>query len=177
SLEFLMGRTLGNSLINSGIYDEADDSMKQLGLELNDLLEEENDAGLGNGGLGRLAACFLDSMATLDLPAFGSGIRYDYGIFKQKFMDGYQQEEPDNWLRNGNPWEVCRPEKKRIIRFHGKSTTYRDVNGKVWHSWVDTEDVLALPYDTPIPGYDTETVNTLRLWSAKSLAGFNLQEF
>jgi len=177
SLEFLMGRTLGNSLINSGLYESADDSMKQLGLELNDLLEEENDAGLGNGGLGRLAACFLDSMATLDLPAFGSGIRYDYGIFKQNINNGYQEEEPDNWLRNGNPWEVCRPEKTKNIRFRGKSVTYRDNNGKLWHSWVDTEDVLALPYDTPIPGFDTDTVNTLRLWSAKSLDGFNLAEF
>ncbi|NQZ57126.1 MAG: glycogen/starch/alpha-glucan phosphorylase [Lentisphaeraceae bacterium] len=177
SLEFLMGRTLGNSLIYNGLYDEADASLQELGLELTDLLEAENDAGLGNGGLGRLAACFLDSMATLDLPAVGSGIRYDYGIFTQIIENGYQLEEPDNWLRTGNPWEVCRPERKRTISFYGKTITYRDHNGQTWHSWVDTEDVLALPYDTPIPGFGTETVNTLRLWSAKSLTGFNLQEF
>jgi starch phosphorylase len=177
SLEFLMGRALGNTLINSGLYERADETLKELGVELNDVLEQEHDAGLGNGGLGRLAACFLDSMATLDLPAFGSGIRYDYGIFKQSIVNGCQVEEPDNWLRNGNPWEVPRTDRQKIIRFYGKSTTYRDINGKVWHSWVDTEDVMALPYDTPIPGYGTETVNTLRLWSAKSLFGFNLAEF
>jgi len=177
SLEFLMGRTLGNSLINSGLHDKAKAALKDLGIELSDLLEEEHDAGLGNGGLGRLAACFLDSMASLDLPAFGSGIRYDYGIFKQSIRNGYQIEEPDNWLRDGNPWEVCRTERKKTIRFHGKSQTYRDNSGKLWHSWVDTEDVVALPFDTPVPGYDTETVNTLRLWSAKSKFGFNLEEF
>ena len=177
SLEFLMGRALGNSLINSGLYEKADETLKELGIEINDILEQEHDAGLGNGGLGRLAACFLDSMATLDLPAFGSGIRYDYGIFKQSIVNGRQVEEPDNWLRNGNPWEIPRNERQKIIRFYGKSTTYRDNNGKVWHSWVDTEDVMAQPYDTPIPGYGTETVNTLRLWSAKSLFGFNLAEF
>ena len=177
SLEFLMGRTLGNSLINSGLHDKAKAALKDLGIELSDLLEEEHDAGLGNGGLGRLAACFLDSMASLDLPAFGSGIRYDYGIFKQAVRNGYQIEEPDNWLRDGNPWEVCRTERKKTIRFHGKSQTYRDNAGKLWHSWIDTEDVVALPFDTPVPGYDTETVNTLRLWSAKSKFGFNLEEF
>ena len=177
SLEFLMGRTLGNCLINSGLFEEADSTLRELGVELTDLLEEENDAGLGNGGLGRLAACFLDSMATLDLPAFGSGIRYDYGIFRQGILNGRQIEEPDNWLRDGNPWEVRRTERNKTIKFYGKSTTYRDINGKVWHSWVDTEDVMALPYDTPVPGYGTETVNTLRLWSAKSMFGFNLDEF
>ena len=177
SLEFLMGRTLGNSLINSGLHEKAAAALDELGIELSDLLEEEHDAGLGNGGLGRLAACFLDSMATLDLPAYGSGIRYDYGIFKQAIQNGYQIEEPDNWLRLGNPWEVCRTERKKVIRFHGKSVTYRDNAGKLWHSWVDTEDVVAMPYDTPIPGYGTETVNSLRLWSAKSQTGFNLEEF
>ena len=177
SLEFLMGRTLGNSLINSGLHDKAAAALKELGIEISDLLEEEHDAGLGNGGLGRLAACFLDSMATLDLPAYGSGIRYDYGIFKQSIRNGYQIEEPDNWLRHGNPWEVCRTERKKVIKFRSKSVTYRDNAGKLWHSWTDTEDVLAMPYDTPIPGYDTETVNSLRLWSAKSQFGFNLEEF
>jgi glycogen phosphorylase len=177
SLEFLMGRTLGNTLINSGLFDKADETLKELGVELEDLMEQEPDAGLGNGGLGRLAACFLDSMASLDLPAFGSGIRYDYGIFKQSIRNGAQVEEPDNWLRNGNPWEICRPERKKAIKFYGKSSTYRDHDGKLWHSWIDTQEVIALPYDTPIPGYDTETVNTLRLWSAKSVSGFDLGEF
>ncbi|MCH2207080.1 MAG: glycogen/starch/alpha-glucan phosphorylase [Lentisphaerales bacterium] len=177
SLEFLMGRTLGNTLINSELFEKADEALKELGIELEDLLDEEADAGLGNGGLGRLAACFLDSMATLDLPAFGSGIRYDYGIFKQSVNNGYQVEEPDNWLRNGNPWEICRPERKKAIHFYGKSTTFRDHDGKLWHSWIDTDEVIAMPFDTPIPGYDTETVNTLRLWSAKSVFGFNLEEF
>ena len=177
SLEFLMGRTLGNTLINSELFEKADKELKDLGIELEDLLDEEADAGLGNGGLGRLAACFLDSMATLDLPAFGSGIRYDYGIFKQSIHDGHQIEEPDNWLRNGNPWEICRPERKKSINFYGKSTTFRDHDGKLWHSWIDTAQVIAMPFDTPVPGYGTDTVNTLRLWSAKSVSGFNLQEF
>jgi glycogen phosphorylase len=177
SLEFLMGRTLGNTLINSELFEKADETIKELGFDLEELLDEEADAGLGNGGLGRLAACFLDSMATLDLPAFGSGIRYDYGIFKQTINNGFQVEEPDNWLRNGNPWEICRPERKKAIHFYGKSTTFRDHDGKLWHSWIDTDEVTALPFDTPIPGYDTETVNTLRLWSAKSVFGFNLEEF
>lgn len=177
SLEFLMGRTLGNNLINCGIYEEAKEMLASIDVELEDVIDEESDAGLGNGGLGRLAACFLDSMATLDLPAFGSGIRYDYGIFEQKIENGFQVEEPDNWLRDGNAWEVCRPDRKVRIRFHGKSSTYRDKEGKLWHQWIDTEDVLAMPYDTPITGYETDTVNTLRLWSAKSLFGFNLDEF
>ena len=120
SLEFLMGRTLGNSLINCGFFDQADSALKELGVELEDLLDEEMDAGLGNGGLGRLAACFLDSIASLDLPGFGSGIRYDYGIFRQKIDHGHQVEEPDNWLRFGNPWEVVRPERKRVVKFYGQ---------------------------------------------------------
>ena len=177
SLEFLMGRTLGNNLINCGIYEEAKEVLASVGIEIEDVIDEESDAGLGNGGLGRLAACFLDSMATLDLPAYGSGIRYDYGIFEQKIENGFQVEEPDNWLRYGNAWEVCRPDRKVRIKFYGKSSTYRDKDGKLVHQWIDTEDVLAMPYDTPITGYETDTVNTLRLWSAKSLFGFNLQDF
>jgi glycogen phosphorylase len=177
SLEFLMGRTLGNSLINCGFFDQADSALKELGVELEDLLDEEMDAGLGNGGLGRLAACFLDSIASLDLPGFGSGIRYDYGIFRQKIDHGHQVEEPDNWLRFGNPWEVVRPERKRVVKFYGHVECYKDHNGKQWCTWVDTEDVLAMPYDTPIPGFSMGTVNTLRLWSARSIFGFNLKDF
>ena len=177
SLEFLMGRTLGNSLINCGFFEQADGALKELGVELEDLLDEEADAGLGNGGLGRLAACFLDSIASLNLPGFGSGIRYDYGIFRQKIDHGYQVEEPDSWLKYGNPWEVARPERKRVIKFFGRTSTYTDKEGKLWHTWLDTEDVLAMPYDTPIPGFKMDTVNTLRLWSARSLFGFNLTDF
>ena len=177
SLEFLMGRTLGNNLINCGIYQEAKEVLAGLGFEIEDVIDEERDAGLGNGGLGRLAACFLDSMATLDLPAFGSGIRYDFGIFEQKIENGFQVEEPDNWLRYGNAWEVRRPNRKVRIKFYGRSNTYTDNNGRIWKQWVDTEDVLAMPYDTPVTGYETETVNTLRLWSATALFGFNLDDF
>ncbi len=180
SLEFLMGRALGNALINLGIDGSATEAMRSLGLDLEELLDEELDAGLGNGGLGRLAACFLDSMATLDYPGFGCGIRYDYGIFKQKIVDGAQVEEPDPWLRMGNPWEIQRTDRQQTIKFYGRVQMYRDnrdASGKTWFSWTETEDVLAMPYDTPVPGYGTATVNTLRLWSARALHDFNLGDF
>ena len=177
SLEFLMGRTLGNNLINCGLFDDASFILNELGAEIEDVLDQEADAGLGNGGLGRLAACFLDSMATLDLPAYGCGIRYDYGIFKQQIQDGFQVEAPDNWLRDGNAWEICRPERRRTIKFYGRTDTYTDNQGRTWHAWVDTEDIVALPFDTPVTGFGTSTVNTLRLWSAKSVDGFNLGKF
>ncbi len=177
SLEFLMGRTLGNALINLGLHDVAGKALRGLGLQLEELIDEELDAGLGNGGLGRLAACFLDSMATMDLPGFGCGIRYDYGIFKQKIVHGTQIEEPDPWLRYGNPWEIARTDRRQVVRFYGKTQTYKDNAGKVWHTWIDTEEVLAMPYDTPVTGYGTETVNTLRLWSSRALHDFNLSDF
>ena len=180
SLEFLMGRALGNALINLGIDESATEAMRSLGLGLEELLDEELDAGLGNGGLGRLAACFLDSMATLDYPGFGCGIRYDYGIFKQKIVDGAQVEEPDPWLRMGNPWEIQRTDRQQTIKFYGRVQAYRDnrdASGKTWFSWTETEDVLAMPFDTPVPGYGTTTVNTLRLWSARALHDFNLGDF
>ena len=177
SLEYLIGRTMGNALINLDIYDDVKEAAKELGFDLEDVREQEVDAGLGNGGLGRLAACFLDSMATLDLPAVGYGIRYDYGIFKQVFENGYQTEEPDNWLRLGNPWEICRPESSVIVRFYGRSEKCHHSKNKHKRAWVDTQEIQALPYDTPIPGYKTNNVNTLRLWSAKSAAGFNLTKF
>ena len=141
------------------------------------LRDIEVDAGLGNGGLGRLAACFLDSMATLELPSYGYGIRYDFGIFKQIIQNGYQVEEPDNWLARGNPWEMRRPELARIIHFGGRISKHPDDKNPYRRKWVDTQDVLAMPYDTPIPGYRNNTVNTLRLWSAESLYGFNLAKF
>lgn len=177
SLEYLMGRSMGNAMINLGVYDESKVALQELGYEIDDIRDEEVDAGLGNGGLGRLAACFLDSMATMDLPALGYGIRYDYGIFKQNIENGFQVEEPDNWLRRGCPWEIARPERSRIIRFYGRTEVARNDPNHRAKEWLDTEDVLAMPYDTPIPGYDTNVVNTLRLWSAKSLGGFNLYRF
>jgi len=177
SLEFLMGRALGNCLMNEGIYDEAGQALRQLGYDMEELRETEWDAGLGNGGLGRLAACFMDSMATLGLPAYGYGIRYEYGIFFQQIVQGYQAESPDNWLRYGNPWEFERPEDLYPVKFHGRVNQYYDDKGRFRSDWVDTEEIMAMAYDTPIPGYRNDTVNTMRLWSAKSTRDFNLDYF
>jgi len=177
SMEFLVGRMLGNSLINLGLYDECSKALEELGLELEELRELEWDAGLGNGGLGRLAACFLDSMATLGLPAYGYGIRYDYGIFYQKIQDGYQIEYPDHWLRYGNPWETGRPEFLYPVNFYGKVVKKENPCGDPFFEWVDTDQVMAMAYDTPIPGYGNDVVNTMRLWSAKSSRGFELNYF
>ncbi len=168
SMEFLMGRALGNSLINLGLYTNTAKAIKDISIDLEELRETEWDAGLGNGGLGRLAACFLDSMATIGYPGYGYGIRYEYGIFHQKIKDGYQVELPDNWLRYGNPWEMERPEFLFPVKFYGYATE---------KSWEDTEEVLAMAYDTPVPGYKNNTVNTLRLWSAKSTREFNFHTF
>eukprot|EP01029_Cantina_marsupialis_P004501 TRINITY_DN1454_c0_g1_i1.p1 TRINITY_DN1454_c0_g1~~TRINITY_DN1454_c0_g1_i1.p1 ORF type:complete len:832 (+),score=209.09 TRINITY_DN1454_c0_g1_i1:102-2597(+) len=173
SMEYFMGRTLGNSVLNIGIRDECTTALQKLGLELEECEEQEVDAGLGNGGLGRLAACFLDSMASLALPAYGYGIRYDYGIFQQKICDGWQVEVPDNWLADGCPWEIERPEYTVPIQFYGRVDV--DENGKF--AWIDTEVVNAVPYDYPIPGYRNDTVNTMRLWSARSPNEFDLQYF
>ena len=177
SLEFLMGRLLRNALLNLGIEDETAEALNRLGLDLEDVIEREKDAGLGNGGLGRLAACFLDSCATLSLPVIGYGIRYQYGMFHQRIENGYQVEEPDSWLREGFPWEIERIEYAQKIRFGGRSTAYEDDNGITRHAWVDTQDVLAIPFDIPIPGYQNDIVNTLRLWSASSSDAFDLNEF
>ena len=177
SLEFLMGRTLGNSLVNLGVYGETQKAMNELGYSLEDLREREWDAGLGNGGLGRLAACFMDSMATLELPAVGYGIRYDYGIFFQNIRNGYQIETPDNWLRLGNVWEFPRAEFTYVIKFYGRVEYFNDVDGKLRKRWVDTEEIVAVGYDTPIPGYRNNTVNNLRLWSAKASREFDLNYF
>ncbi|XP_071601228.1 glycogen phosphorylase, liver form [Heliangelus exortis] len=172
SLEFYMGRTLQNTMINLGLQNACDEAIYQLGLDMEELEEIEEDAGLGNGGLGRLAACFLDSMATLGLAAYGYGIRYEYGIFNQKIRDGWQVEEADDWLRHGNPWEKARPEYMLPVHFYG-----RVEHGAAGAKWVDTQVVLALPYDTPVPGYMNNTVNTMRLWSARAPNDFNLQDF
>lgn len=177
SMEFLMGRTLGNSLINLGVMEEWQTALKQMGIDVEELQEQEWDAGLGNGGLGRLAACFLDSMATMSLPAYGYGIRYEFGMFYQKIINGAQAEFPDNWLRYGNPWEFDRQEHLHQIKFHGRVESYRDERGETRYNWVDTTDVMALAYDFPVPGYGNETVNTMRLWSAKSTRDFELGSF
>lgn len=172
SLEFYMGRSLSNTMINLGLQSSCDEALYQLGLDIEELEDMEEDAGLGNGGLGRLAACFLDSMATLGMAAYGYGIRYEYGIFAQKMINGEQQEEPDDWLRFGNPWEKARPEYMLPVNFYGN--VIETPEGK---KWVNTQVIFALPYDNPIPGYKNNVVNTLRLWSAKSPVDFNLKFF
>jgi starch phosphorylase len=177
SLEFLMGRLLHNALLSIGIEDETREALNRLGLDLETVFDREWDAGLGNGGLGRLAACFLDSCATLSLPVVGYGIRYNYGMFHQRIDNGYQVEEPDPWLREGFPWEVERFEFAQTVKFGGHTTTYKDASGTTRYRWADTHDVLAIPYDVPVPGYRNEIVNTLRLWSAAATDEFDLEEF
>ena len=176
SLEFLMGRAMTNNITNMGLKDEVSKALKDLGYTYEELADVEPDAGLGNGGLGRLAACFLDSMATLDIPSFGYGIRYNYGIFRQQIKDGYQFEQPDNWLRDGNPWELPRPDLRFVVNFGGKVEMIRE-NGKDNYKWVDTEKIIGMAYDMPIIGYGGKTVNTLRLWSAKAVEDFNFADF
>lgn len=177
SLEFLIGRLLGSNIMNLGLWDDSKKAMEALGLDIEALRECENDAGLGNGGLGRLAACFMDSMTTLGIPANGYGIRYEYGIFNQRIVNGYQVELPDAWLSKGNPWEFARPEYAMKVKFHGHINMFNDAKGKLRVKWVDTEDVLAMPYDLPVAGYKTQAVNTLRLWSANSSEEFDLKYF
>jgi starch phosphorylase len=172
SVEYLIGRALTNGLLALGVYDDCRAALAEMGIELSQLEALEEDAALGNGGLGRLAACFLDSMATLDLPGFGYGIRYDYGMFAQAFKDGWQVEHPDHWLAAGNPWEFPRSEVVYPVKFGGR-VERRD---GVAH-WVDSDDVLAMAYDTIVPGYGTHAVNTLRLWSAKSTRDIDLAAF
>ncbi len=177
SLEFLMGRTLMNSVHNLGFDQQFREACNELGIDLDDVREIEPDAALGNGGLGRLAACFLDSMATLSLPGYGYGIRYEYGMFAQRIEDGRQVEHPDNWLRYGNPWEFPRPEVLHQVKFHGRVVQYEDENGVARYHWIDTDDVMAMAFDTPIPGYGTHTVNNMRLWAAKATRDFELRYF
>ena len=177
SLEFLMGRALSNAMLNLGLADDVEKGLFELGLQLEEIAANESDAGLGNGGLGRLAACFLDSCATLQLPVKGYGLRYEYGMFRQLVQNGYQIEEPDHWMREGNPWELERPEYTQRIQFGGRTENHRDDNGRLRVYWVDTQDVLAVPFDTPIPGYRNDTINTLRLWKAAATDEFDLHEF
>jgi starch phosphorylase len=175
SLEFLMGRSLGNAVINIDVEKEVAEALHELGFNLEEIRDVERDAGLGNGGLGRLAACFLDSMATLELPAMGMGLRYEFGMFNQKIENGQQREYPDEWLRFPNPWEFARTAGVMQVHFGGHVESYTE-NGETRHHWHAAESVEAMPYDTPIPGYKNNTVNTLRLWSAQS-DNFNLQTF
>ncbi|ACM21805.1 glycogen phosphorylase [Geotalea daltonii FRC-32] len=177
SMEFLIGRSLINSLINLDILEDFREAITSLGYDFEEIFDEEQEAGLGNGGLGRLAACFLDSMATMSIPAYGYGIRYEYGIFRQKIVDGAQMELPDNWLRYRNPWELDRQEHLHPVKFYGRVLTTTNKFGKTVSEWVDTEDVMAMAYDTPIPGYKNNSVNTMRLWSAKSSRDFDLKFF
>ncbi len=177
SMEFLMGRLLGNALTNLGINDESMSILRDMSLNLEELKELEHDMGLGNGGLGRLAACFLDSMATQELPAFGYGIRYEYGIFEQEIINGWQVEKPDNWLGYGSPWEIIRPEYTYKVKFNGNVISHSNQWGKTNYEWVDTDEVLALAYDIPIPGYNNNTCNNLRLWEAKASQDFNFDYF
>ncbi|HBB32772.1 MAG TPA: glycogen phosphorylase [Cyanobacteria bacterium UBA8803] len=177
SAEFLMGRQLANNLLNLGMYEKARQAIQESGLDLNDLMALEAEPGLGNGGLGRLAACFLDSLATLEIPAIGYGIRYEFGIFDQRIEDGAQVEHPDKWLRFGNPWEVRRPELTVEVQFGGHTEVYQDQKGHQRVRWTPDRKIMGIPYDTPVPGYQNNTVNTLRLWRAGASEEFNFQVF
>ena len=177
SLEFLIGRSLGNHLLNLDLQEPVSQALKDFALTLEELRDTEPDAGLGNGGLGRLAACFLDSCATLRLPVKGYGLRYEYGMFHQHIEDGRQVEDPDHWMRDGHPWEVERPEYTQTVRFGGRTEQYLDPQGRSHTRWLETSDVLAVPYDVPVSGYRNNIVNTLRLWSASATDAFNLEDF
>ena len=178
SMEFLMGRALGNNLINMTAYKDVKEALDEMGIDLNVIEDEEPDAALGNGGLGRLAACFLDSLATLGYAAYGCGIRYHYGMFKQKIKDGYQVETPDNWLKNGNPFELRRDEYAKEVRFGGTiRVEYNEEEQRNYYIQENYESVLAIPYDTPVVGYGNHVVNTLRIWDAQAITEFKLDEF
>ncbi len=178
SMEFLMGRALGNNMINLTVYDEIKEVLDELGVDINVIEDQEPDAALGNGGLGRLAACFLDSLATLEYPAYGCGIRYKYGMFKQEIRDGYQVEVPDNWLKDGNPFEIKRSEYATVVKFGGYVRSYRDEKtGRDMFVQEDYRAVTAIPYDVPVVGYGVNTVNSLRIWDAEPVDTFNLSLF
>ncbi|RKH09817.1 glycogen/starch/alpha-glucan phosphorylase [Corallococcus sp. CA053C] len=177
SAEYLLGRALGNNLLNLNMYESAAAAMQEVGVDLTQLLEMEPDAGLGNGGLGRLAACFMDSLATLGYPGMGYGIRYEFGIFSQDLVEGYQVERADEWLKFGNPWEIVRPEKAVPVRFFGRVEHHQGPDGRPVARWVGGKTVIGVPYDTPVAGYGNNTVNTLRLWQARASAEFDLLLF
>jgi starch phosphorylase len=173
SMEFLMGRSLQNAIYNLGLRDNYAEAMRNLGFRLEELMDHENDAGLGNGGLGRLAACFMDSLASLDLPAWGYGLRYTYGMFHQEIQKNEQVEFPDFWLVAGNPWELERMDVCYPVKFYGR--VEESASGD--KTWVETEEVVAMAYDTPIPGHDTFNALNIRLWSAKPSMEFDLEHF
>jgi starch phosphorylase len=177
SAEFLTGPHLANNLINLGIYEETEQAMRQLGIDLNTLIEQEEEPGLGNGGLGRLASCFMDSLATLDIPAIGYGIRYEYGIFDQQIRDGWQVESTDKWLRLGNPWALERPEDAFEVKMGGRTEHHTDAKGKERVTWIPQRLVRGVPHDTPILGYRTNTANTMRLWAAQAVESFDFGTF
>ena len=177
SAEFLMGPHLGNNLINMGFYDQVKQAMEELGLDIESLLAQEVETGLGNGGLGRLAACYIESMATLEVASLGYGIRYEFGIFEQDICNGWQVERTDKWLRYGNPWEVVRPEWATEVKFGGYTQSYTDEQGHYRVRWVPEKKVLGIPYDTPILGYQVNTANTLRLWKAEAIESFDFDVF
>ena len=178
SMEFLMGRALGNNLINMTAYKDVKEALEEMNIDLNVIEDQEPDAALGNGGLGRLAACFLDSLATLNYPAYGCGIRYRYGMFKQKIQNGYQIEVPDNWLKNGYPFELRRPEYAKEVHFGGYvRVEYDPEKGGSKFIHEGYQAVKAIPYDMPITGYDNDVVNTLRIWDAEPIVDFNLDSF
>jgi starch phosphorylase len=177
SAEFLTGPHLANNLINLGIYEATEQAMKRLGFDLNKLIEQEEEPGLGNGGLGRLASCFMDSLATLDIPAIGYGIRYEYGIFNQQIRDGWQVESTDKWLRLGNPWALERPEDAFEVKFGGRTESHTDSTGRLRVNWIPGKVVRGVPHDTPILGYRTNTANTMRLWSAQAVESFDFETF
>ena len=177
SLEFLIGRSLGNSVINLGLYEEVKQAVEELGFSMEEIREQEEDAALGNGGLGRLAACFMDSIATLKIPAYGYGIRYEYGLFNQQLINGYQVERPDNWLRYGTPWEFERRLPVFNVQFYGKVSTYQDDKGRYRSKWIDTHDVMAMPCDILVPGYMNDHVINMRLWAARAARELDLTHF
>ncbi|HXV60014.1 MAG TPA: glycogen/starch/alpha-glucan family phosphorylase, partial [Vicinamibacteria bacterium] len=177
SAEFLLGPHLGNNLLNLGIYDEVQEAMDSLGLSLRELLEQEEEPGLGNGGLGRLAACYLDSLATLQIPAIGYGIRYEFGIFDQSVRDGWQQEITDKWLHLGNPWEIARPEIAFDAKLGGRTESYHDASGRYRVRWTPDRIVKGVAYDTPIVGYRVGNANLLRLFTAEATEAFELEAF
>ncbi|HSH09125.1 MAG TPA: glycogen/starch/alpha-glucan phosphorylase, partial [Oceanipulchritudo sp.] len=177
SLEYLMGRMLRNNIWNAGLYDLTKEALAELNLSLEELEEQEEDMGLGNGGLGRLAACFLDSLATLEYPAVGYGIYYEFGMFRQRFIDNQQVERPDSWRKFGCPWEIVRPEYSKTVRLYGRVETHFDNLGNPSPSWVGTREINGLPYDIPISGHGVGTVNFLRLWEARASTDFDFNIF
>jgi starch phosphorylase len=177
SIEYLMGRYLRNAIMNTGLRGQYIEALNNLGMRLEDVYDEEIDAALGSGGLGRLAACFLDSLATLNYPAWGYGLRYEFGMFKQNIVGGQQAEVPEYWLERGNPWEICRRDMSYTIMFGGSVTPVRNASGSIRHKWEGSNVVIAMAYDTPVPGYGTPNTLNLRLWSAQPATVFDLEQF